>query len=228
MSSDSDTYLDAGEKDEQQGLSSSVTTATREETLERSEYVKTQLTSNEVALLKALARFAALMIERESPLAERSQMQLDLEWLDLNAIIRDIVRRIRPTAPKQRIRLQLANILPILQGNRDKLTEVVAYLLHSAIAYSPDSAEVRVTTVVEGNVVHVSVRDHGSGMPIGELERLCVRQIRAEPGNEYNAKRTGMDLSGVCEVVQRHGGHLWVECVPSEGSTFHFTIKFAD
>jgi signal transduction histidine kinase len=227
MSSDSDTYLDAREKHEQQEASNSITTATREETLEQNEYIKTQLTSDEIALLKKLARFAALVIERESPQAEHSQTPLDLEWLDLNAIIRDTVRRIRPTAPKQRIRLQLANILPILQGNRDQLTEVLAYLLHSAIAHSPDSAEVHVTTAVEGNVVHISVRYHGSGMSVNELERLCVCQLRAELENGHHIKTTSIDLSGVYDVVRRHGGHLWVECAPSEGSTIHFTIKFA-
>ncbi|MBV9228009.1 MAG: HAMP domain-containing histidine kinase, partial [Chloroflexi bacterium] len=156
------------------------------------------------------------------------KLQLDLEWLDLNTLIRDIVRSIRPSAPKHRIRLQFANVLPILQGNRDKLTDVVAYLLRSIIEYSPEGGEVRVATIVEGNVVHISVHDNGPGMPVGELERLCVRQVRVEPENRYHSKRTGMDLSMVCEVVQMHGGQFWVENVPGKGSTFHFTVKFTD
>src|SRR5450432_669829 len=99
------------------------------------------------------------MDHREAP-----HLQLNPSWLDLNAIIIDVVARMRQTNDDSVIRLQLANALPILRGDYEKLTSVVANLLQNAILHSQLGAEIAISSQIEGNVVHICVRDYGAGL----------------------------------------------------------------
>jgi signal transduction histidine kinase len=158
---------------------------------------------------------------------ESGRMHLSLGWLDMNAIITDVTGRLRPTAPNHLLRLQLASALPILKGDRDKLTQVVANLLNNAIKYSPDGGDITITSQVEGAAVHVSVKDQGVGIEARHLERIFERYARVESDNKYYIDGTGLGLPIVRQIVQLHGGHVWVESTPGEGSIFHFTVQFA-
>ncbi len=159
---------------------------------------------------------------------EAGRMEVNLGWTDLNAIILDTVARVRPKATSHTLRLQLANALPILPADYDKLTQVMLNLLDNALKYSPDGGEIVITTVVEGNMVHVSIRDGGLGIAPTDLERIFERYMRASAEKTRFIEGTGLGLPIVREIVQMHGGQVWAESLQGKGSVFHFTIPFTE
>ncbi len=157
---------------------------------------------------------------------EAGHAQLNRGWLDLNAILVDACDRARASAPDHLFRLQLATALPVLRGDREKLSSVVAGLLDGAVKRLPDGGEIGVSSMVEGHVVHVSVSDQGAGIPVGELERLFEATECVRDGRACGPSGTGANLSEAREIIWRHGGQIWVESVPGQGSIFHFTVQF--
>jgi signal transduction histidine kinase len=120
--------------------------------------------------------------------------------------------------------LRLDPMVGEMSGDRDKLTQVMANLLDNAVKYSPNGGEIVVSTRVEGNAAHVVVRDHGMGIPEGALESIFERYGRVESLATRHIRGTGLGLPIVRQIVQLHGGAVWVESTVGEGSVFHVTL----
>jgi signal transduction histidine kinase len=162
------------------------------------------------------------MLEREE--ATASALPLAPCWFDLNALLVDVANHLRPIAPRHSMRLQLARALPLLWGDQEKLSQVVATLVNSAIKSSPAGGEITITSASEGAIAHVSIRDQGSGANAQELERCLTRQ-----NNEAWLKRTRTETEGLslaCWIIQMHGGQIWIESTQRDGTTIHVTLPF--
>jgi PAS domain S-box-containing protein len=157
---------------------------------------------------------------------EAGRVELSMGWTDLNAIILDVTTQMRENTGNHTLRLQLANALPILPGDYEKLTQVMTCLLDNALKYSPDGGEIVIASVVEGNTVHVSVRDNGPSIPPVDLERIFESYIHAGLGKTRFMEGNGRGLSIVREIVQMHSGQVWAESLQGKGSVFHFTVPF--
>jgi signal transduction histidine kinase len=175
---------------------------------------------------RRLVRMISQMLDIDHK--EAPHLQLNLSWLDLNAIIIDDVTRIRQTNSGHVMRLQLANALPILQGDYEKLTFVVANLLQNAILQAPPGSEITVSSQIEGNVVHVYIRDYGMGLSATELERIFEPHTHADANPMFHIEDSRPELSIVREIVQMHSGQVWAESVLGKGSVFHFTVRFTN
>jgi signal transduction histidine kinase len=155
---------------------------------------------------------------------ESGRMEIHREPVDLNAIVTEAADRMRPNAPRHPLTLRLDPMVGEVSGDRDKLTQVMSNLLSNAVKYSPDGGEIVVSTRVEGNAAHVVVRDHGMGIPKGSLETIFERYGRVESLATRNIQGTGLGLPIVRQIVQLHGGSVWVESAVGEGSVFHVTL----
>jgi signal transduction histidine kinase len=155
---------------------------------------------------------------------ESGRMEIHRESVDLNAIVNEAANRMRPNAPEHPLSLRLDPMVGEVSGDRDKLTQVMANLLSNAVKYSPDGGEIVVSTRVEGSAVHIVVRDHGMGIPTGALETIFERYGRVESLATRHIQGTGLGLPIVRQIVQLHGGAVWVESTVGEGSVFHVTL----
>jgi signal transduction histidine kinase len=155
---------------------------------------------------------------------ESGRMEIHRESVDLNAMVSEAADRIRPNAPLHPVSLRLDPMVGELSGDRDKLTQVMANLLNNAVKYSPNGGEIVVSTRVEGNAAHVVVRDHGMGIPKNALETIFERYGRVESLATRHIQGTGLGLPIVRQIVQLHGGAVWVESTVGEGSVFHVTL----
>lgn len=112
-------------------------------------------------------------------------------------------------------------------GDRDRLQQVVINLLTNAIKYSPKANEVIVKIEEQNNRVLVSVTDKGIGMSEKHLDRVFDRYYRVEE-NAIEFQGLGIGLYISYDIVQRHHGDMWVESLPEVGSTFHFSLPYAN
>lgn len=155
---------------------------------------------------------------------ESGRINLNLEKLDLNAIVQDVVSTMQPTTPRHQFTLRLDPALPKLSADRDKITQVVTNLASNAVKYAPDGGEVVVMTRAEGNQAHLMVADNGVGMPKEMLEHVFEPYSRVESGATRHIRGTGLGLPIARQIVKLHGGRVWADSVEGKGSTFHCLI----
>ncbi|MBU5613408.1 sensor histidine kinase [Geomonas azotofigens] len=115
-----------------------------------------------------------------------------------------------------------------VMADRGRLDQVLINLLDNAIKYSGTGSTIRVDAAGEGDMVRVSVRDQGIGIPGKDLGRLFERFYRVDEARSRERGGTGLGLSIVKHIVQAHGGGVFVESTPGQGSVFSFTLPRAN
>jgi PAS domain S-box-containing protein len=154
---------------------------------------------------------------------EAGRMILNIVPVDLNAIVMEAAERARAASPKHSIVTRLDPELPGARGDTDRLFQVVANLLSNAVKYSA-GGEVLVTSQAGDGVLRVSVRDHGLGIPPEFVKKLFGRYERFEGKDKTKVIGTGLGLAISRQIVEMHGGKIWVDSTVGVGSEFHFTL----
>jgi signal transduction histidine kinase len=145
-----------------------------------------------------------------------------VQGVDLTSLLEDAADRARASSARHFIVCNFDGH-PSVQCDPDRIAQVVANLLNNAIKYSPDGGEIAVTSVVRDGAVDVSVRDHGVGIAPEFVQRLFGRYERYEKTSS-KILGTGLGLAITRQIVEMHGGKVWVESEPGSGSDFHFTL----
>ena len=118
--------------------------------------------------------------------------------------------------------------LPVVLGEPGQMRALLQNLIGNALKYhKPDVApHIRIHSEVDANgVATLHVEDNGIGIEARFFERIFVIFQRLHNRNEYPGSGIGL---AICKrIVENHGGRLWLESVPGQGSTFHFTIATA-
>jgi two-component system, OmpR family, sensor histidine kinase SenX3 len=109
-------------------------------------------------------------------------------------------------------------------GNREQVAVAVSNLVANAVTYSPEGSRVVVAARADTDWVHLTVTDHGVGIPAHELERIFERFYRVDPARHRSTGGTGLGLSIVKHVAATHGGEVKVWSVEGQGSTFTLTL----
>lgn len=113
--------------------------------------------------------------------------------------------------------------LPVVMGDRPQLIQLMQNLIGNALKFRGDAPpRVQISANRADGVWVISVRDNGIGISPRQHERIFEIFQRAHSQQEYPG--TGIGLAVCRRVVHRHGGRIWVESEPGQGSTFHFTI----
>ncbi|MGA7910973.1 MAG: HAMP domain-containing sensor histidine kinase [Candidatus Dormiibacterota bacterium] len=158
---------------------------------------------------------------------ESGRVKLELKPLDLNAQVEQAVDRATVSGGKCKIVCRLDTPLPVVEGDADRLFQVISNLLSNALKYSPDGGEVLVTTARVGGEVQVSVRDHGVGIAPEDLPRLFQRYERIDSKTGHKISGTGLGLVISRQIVEMHGGRIWAGANAGGGSQFSFAIPIA-
>jgi len=150
-------------------------------------------------------------------------LHLKLEPLPLAPLLRRAVSAAQSTSTRHLLTLKVEAEIPLVMADPDKVETVLGNLLRNAINYSPDGGTVAVEARRVGDEVVVSVEDQGIGIPPDKIDRIFDRFFRLENGRAA-ARGHGLGLYIARGIVERHGGRIWVESRPGEGSRFSFTL----
>jgi len=115
---------------------------------------------------------------------------------------------------------------PAIWVDRELMEVALRQLIDNALKYSPLDSPVRVEAVVEAGRVIVSVTDRGPGIPEAEQTRIFEKFYRAD-ALRHQVPGAGLGLVIAREIVHMHGGEIWVESKPGEGSIFRFSVPVA-
>jgi PAS domain S-box-containing protein len=158
---------------------------------------------------------------------ESGRMSMRSGDVDINEVLSEAMARAGTAAATVEFKADLDPRLPIVAGDRDRLIQVVSNLVNNAIKYSPDGGTVTLSTRAEGGFALVSVTDTGVGIPPDEIGHVFERFRRVRSGAAQSIPGTGLGLTIVKQIVEMHGGKIWVESAVGHGSAFHFTVPLA-
>lgn len=147
---------------------------------------------------------------------------LDLQPLDLQPLVLSAVRQARLLADG--LSVELEDPVPDLwiNGDADRLAQVLLILLDNAIKYTPPSGQVRVSVQRKGERVALGVSDTGVGIPPEELPRVFDRFFRGDWSRPHGG--AGLGLSIAHWIVAEHGGSIRVESTVGQGTSA--TVSF--
>ena len=155
---------------------------------------------------------------------ESGQAPLRMFPTDVALLVAPAVERLRPQAERADLTLtvSLPAALPKVMVDADRIRQVIINLVHNAIKFTPAGGQVSVTARCVHDSVMVAVADTGIGIPSSDLPRIFERFYKADRARSGGG--TGLGLAIAKHTIQAHNGHIWVESVESQGSTFSFTL----
>jgi two-component system phosphate regulon sensor histidine kinase PhoR/two-component system sensor histidine kinase VicK len=131
--------------------------------------------------------------------------------------------KLRAASQNRMLTVAFPDDLPTVAADRASVSEVLSNLIDNAIKYSNEGGLVAVTAKHEGDVVKVSIEDHGIGMPGSVVSNLFHKFYRSHRSRETVAG-TGIGLYISKAIVESHGGKIGVRSAEGEGSTFEFDL----
>jgi PAS domain S-box-containing protein len=156
--------------------------------------------------------------------------------VDLEGVLKTTLDAFRPLATKQGVALELGTpnpntsttitAIPEVLGDPDRIREILENLLTNAFKFT-EKGSVSVLVHPDEHFVTISVKDTGIGMKPEDQEQIFQRFFRVESTYTQTHGGTGLGLYITRSLVESLGGKIWVESVPDQGSSFHFTLPRA-
>lgn len=148
--------------------------------------------------------------------------------VDLRSLTEDVFQLLGPLTEAKSIELDNAvdGALPPLHADENRLQQIMINLVGNGIKYS-DSGVVRVYCRRSGDLAEIVVEDSGPGIPEDQYENVFTAFLQLESSDSRRYGGTGLGLSVTKQLVELHGGRIWVESQLDVGSKFKFTLHFS-
>jgi signal transduction histidine kinase len=154
---------------------------------------------------------------------ERGKLRIDLTPVDLNQVVRDVARQQSISSKKHEIVLSFDRPVLIVDGDADRLTQIVTNLVSNAVKYATPG-KITVSTALDQGEVSLEVSDEGPGIPPESVERIFERYYRVPTKDVGLITGTGLGLPIVRGLVELHRGRVWCSSSPIAGTTFHVVL----
>jgi two-component system, chemotaxis family, sensor kinase Cph1 len=202
------------------------------------------LNEDGVSKLQTLVRLTQRMEDLINSLLHFSKMgrvELDLRPTDPNQLLSSVLEMLSISWENSNMEIRVPRSLPVVRCDRVQISEVFTNLISNAVRYNDraqkwieigyldpiEASQIRPSDeseAVTDPMVTFYVRDNGIGIPERHLDTIFRIFKRLHAPTKYGGG-TGAGLTIARKIVERHGGTLWVESTPAEGSTFYFTLK---
>ena len=156
---------------------------------------------------------------------EAGQLVLELSDYSVQDIAQTVRSTLEPLAADKKLafKVEVAPQLPSGRGDGRRLTQVLINLVGNAIKFT-DTGEVVIKAAATDGSFHLSVRDTGPGISAADQTRLFQEFQQADNAVTRKKGGTGLGLAISKRIIEMHGGKIWVELQPGQGSTFTFTL----
>jgi signal transduction histidine kinase len=156
---------------------------------------------------------------------EAGQLVLELSDYSVQDIAQTVRSTLEPLAADKKLtfKVEVAPQLPPGRGDGRRLTQVLINLVGNAIKFT-DSGEVAIKAEANNGSFYVSVRDTGPGISATDQAKLFQEFQQADNAITRKKGGTGLGLAISKRIIEMHGGKIWVESQPGQGSTFAFTL----
>ena len=166
---------------------------------------------------------------RDLSLAETGQLKLEIEPVKIAELVKRRVSQLEVIAQKKNISLKIdvADGLPQIEADSVRIDQVVSNLLINALSYTPSGGTVQVSAMSDKDNLLVSIADTGEGIPAEHLPHIFERFYRVDDARSRKTGGSGLGLAIAKQMVELHGGRIWVDSKVGKGSTFSFTVPVA-
>lgn len=169
---------------------------------------------------------------------ESGKVTMAKEVCNIAELVNQAISGVQAIADRANITLLVSAISAQIWADPDRIIQILTNLLSNAIKFSPPSSTVwvRVTQPEAQPELRtetprpyafdllIAVQDHGRGIPPDKLDTIFERFQQVDASDSRNSDGTGLGLAICRSIVQQHAGHIWVESVLGQGSTFYFTL----
>ncbi|MCL7410569.1 MAG: ATP-binding protein [Methanosarcinaceae archaeon] len=156
--------------------------------------------------------------------AKKIEFRFDL--IQIVDIIKQAVADVHPIIEKKGLTIitDMPDELPKVNGDTDRLTEVIINLIDNAVKFTPKGGEITITACEKPEIIHITVKDTGVGIPKDATSKLFERFYQVDASSTRRYGGTGLGLYIVKSIVEMHNGQIWVESEEGNGTTFHILL----
>ena len=159
---------------------------------------------------------------------DKKAADLNITHMDINQLLEDILKRLRPIADKRNIDLILDCFRPVeADVDEVKFTLAICNLVENGIKYNVDDGWVRVSLDADHKYFYVTVADSGMGIPEDSIERIFERFYRVDKSHSKEIGGTGLGLAITRSAIAMHHGAIKVFSKEGEGTTFSVRIPLS-
>lgn len=158
---------------------------------------------------------------------ESGRMEMERAAVPVPLISKKAVGLLKTQAAEKDISfdVDVPDELPDVKADLNKVTWVLTNLLSNALRYSEPGSPIQIEARPIGGSVHISVEDHGAGIPYEYQSKIFDKFVQVDGSQAPDG--SGLGLAIAQEIIHAHGGRIWVDSTPGEGSTFTFTLPQA-
>jgi len=175
---------------------------------------------------------------RNVSLIDADRLKLAREPVALEPMMRNLVDSLQESGPPRDLQFEFENLtdLPLIEGDGQRLHQAFWNIISNAIKYTPDGGRINIKGHGIEDMVHISVKDTGVGIPPEETERIFNRFYVLEDTQLHHTSKTalkggglGLGLTVTRGIIEAHGGRVWAESEGYDeeklpGSTFHVLL----
>ena len=160
---------------------------------------------------------------------ESGKMELRITDFALTEVIKSLRSTMMPMLARRRqsLDVKVEKGLPKVRADKARVRQVLLNLLSNAAKFTPDGGRLKIEAVREGDWCQVSVVDNGIGIQQEDQGRIFEAFYRADNSITREAGGTGLGLTLSKQIIEVHGGRMWVQSEYGKGSQFTFTLPLA-
>lgn len=158
---------------------------------------------------------------------ESGNMKFNVGPVEMDKIVKDVIVKIQKIADEKCISVhsEINEPVPVINGDSEKLGQVIRNLLSNAIKFSHPNSKVTIRMTSDDNEVLVSVEDEGIGIATEHIPLLFQKFSQIDSSRTRSQNGTGLGLYITKHFVEAHGGTIWIESEQGMGSVFSFTLR---
>jgi signal transduction histidine kinase len=149
---------------------------------------------------------------------------LQKEPVDLYVLLNYCVNLLRHKAEEKKQQLILHAVHVTIPVNTEKMWRVMSNLIGNAVKFSPESATINISVKEEKERVLIAVEDHGIGIPAAIKTKIFDMSGEGQRSGTAGEQPYGLGLAISRQIIETHGGRIWVESEPEKGSIFYIEL----